>query len=102
MEKATPVIFRAERSGQFRGDITAVFPCEPSDVAGHFMSCYVHIGQHGGCSFDWYRGTRPATPSEYSALKTELESIGYRLKVYRRIQPFMRDELRKAAKESAS
>jgi hypothetical protein len=92
----TPVIFRAERSGPFKGGVTAVFPCDPSDIAGHFMSCFLHVGQHGGCSQGWYNTTRAATPEEYSSLKRELESApyGYRFKVYKRIQPWMRDALR--------
>lgn len=96
----TPVIFRAERSGKFKGDVTAVFPCDPSDVNGYQMSCYAHIGQHSGCSLDWYHTTRAAKPEEYADLKRELESApyGYRLKVYSRIQPWMSEARRKEAR----
>ena len=70
-----PVIFRAERRGPFKGEVTAVFPTIPADYAGHQMTCYAHTGQHGGCSFDWYRGTRPAKPEEYADLLTEIRGI---------------------------
>jgi hypothetical protein len=51
------------------------------------MGCFAHVGQHSGCSRDWYRTTRAATPAEYVSLQKELESApyGYRLKVYKRI-----------------
>lgn len=86
----TPVIFRASRAKD--AEITAVFPCDPSDIAGHFMSCYSHVGQHGGCSREWYYTTRAAKPDEYAGLKRELEGApySYRLKIYKRIQPWMR------------
>lgn len=81
----TPVVFRAERSGQFKGAVTAVFPTLPFDSAGHYMTCYEHVGQHGSCAHGWYCKTRPARSEEYADLFKELESIGYRLKVYKRI-----------------
>ncbi len=81
----TPVVFRADRNKN--PEITAVFPCEPSDIAGHFMTCYAHIGQHSGCSYDWYNRTRAAKPDEYADLLAELIGLGYKPKVYKRIQP---------------
>jgi hypothetical protein len=92
---ATPVIFRADKDGE----VTAIFPCEPFDYEGRYMSCYAHIGQHGSCSLEWYRTTRPAAPDEYASLKRELESASreYRLKVYRRMTPGHRDAFNAAA-----
>lgn len=78
-EPIVPVLFRVDSGG-----VTAVFPTEPGDYSGN-MTCYAHVGQHSGCSFGWYLTTRAATPAEYADLKAELESIGYRLKVYRRL-----------------
>jgi hypothetical protein len=99
----TPVIFRTERSDPFKGDVTAVFPCDPFDNYGRQMSCFAHVGQHSGCDLTWYWNTRAATPVEYAALKRELESApyGYQLKVYKRIQPWMRDERFKTARATA-
>lgn len=68
------VIFRAERSGPYKGEVTAVFPSIPSDYHGGTL-CYAHIGQHGGCSDGWYRKTRLATPEEYGPLLSELRGI---------------------------
>ena len=95
-EPITPVLFRANRSGYFRGSVTAVFPCEPADYSGNGMTCYAHIGQHGACDYGWYNTTRAATPAEYADLKAELEAqpYGYRFKVCKRMQPWMRQELR--------
>lgn len=75
----TPVLFR-----KCCGEVTAVFPCEPWS-APWTMACYAHVGQHGGCSREWYNKTRAAKPEEYKLLATELEGLGYRLKAYKRI-----------------
>lgn len=73
----TPVLFRVARDGA--GDyLTAVFPTEPGTLDYWTMGAYAHVGQHCSCSLDWYRTTRPATPTEYADLLAELESIGYR------------------------
>ena len=91
----TPVLFRMGRGKGYKGDgAVAVFPCEPHDMSGDTMTCYVHVGQHGACDLGWYRTrTRAAKPEEYAALKLELESApyGYRLRVYSRMQPWMRE-----------
>lgn len=94
----TPVIFRATRSGLFKGVVTAVFPCDAGDVAGDTISCFEHIGQHSACSTEWYNATRAAKPDEYAGLIKELEGnpYHYRLKVYQRIQPWMRNMRREA------
>jgi len=68
------VIFRAERAGPYKGEVTAVFPSIPSDYHGGTL-CYARIGQHGGCSDGWYRKTRPAMPEEYAPLLAELRGI---------------------------
>ena len=97
----TPVIFRADRGGDFKDNITAVFPCEPYDQAGYDMACYARMGQHAGCSQAWYATTRAATHAEYADLQRELESApyGYRLKIYSRIQPWMRETRRCAVNQ---
>ncbi len=99
-EPITPVLFRADRSKDFRCGVTAVFPCEPADYSGNSMSCYVIVGQHGGCDYGWYNRTHAATPAEYAEIKAELEAqpYGYRFKVYSRMQPWMRRELQAEAR----
>lgn len=92
--QSVPVIFRKERDG----DVTAVFP---TTVAGYnLMQCYAHVGQHSGCSFDWYRSTKPAKPKEYADLLAELRGIYERdgdatLVVYSRINTKLREEFRR-------
>lgn len=69
----TKVCFRKTKDGE----ITAVFPFEQWDLDNH-LACYVHIGQHGGCAWEWVReDTRSASESEYSDLLSELKRIGY-------------------------
>jgi hypothetical protein len=93
----TAVLFRRSRKGNF---VTAVFPCIPADDSGDLMSCFAHVGQHGAAGHAWFYSMRPAKPAEYAELKRELESepYGYRLKVFARIQPWMHEARRKAAK----
>ena len=66
----------------FRGEVTAVFPYiieSPCNVV-----CYMHIGQHSVCHWDFNSVSKPATPEQYADLYKELESIGYKLKVIKR------------------
>jgi hypothetical protein len=70
-----PVIFRADTSAEFAGIVTAFFPTLPADYHGQQMTCYAHIGQHGGASFDYYASTRPATEAESVDLLAELKRI---------------------------
>ena len=85
VEPETPVLFRVSS-----GEITAVFPSEPANR--YAITCYAHIGQHGACTLEWYGTTRAAKPDEYASLARELESIGYRLKIYRRMTRGLRDQ----------
>lgn len=91
----TPVIFRKESDG----DITVVFPTVPSSYDNYHMTCFAHIGQHSGCTMQWYDTTTPATPEEYADLKRELEAkpYEYKLKVYQRITKNLRKQLRRNA-----
>lgn len=70
-----PVIFRAEVSGKFKGDITAVFPTLPGTIDPYTATGYAHVGQHTTVSKDWYETTRAATPEEYVDLFNELKGI---------------------------
>ncbi len=75
VEPKTIVLFRIDRAKTDR-QVTAVFPLD--DEGDGMMSCYAHIGQHGGCSRAWMHSkTRPATPAEYADLKRELERAPY-------------------------
>ena len=66
-----------------KGDIIALFPYDV-DYHGNCTS-YMHVGQHSGADFGGVlMCTHPAKENEYSDLKTELESLGYDLKVISR------------------
>lgn len=72
-----PVIFRAERSGPAKGEVTAVFPTLPGTHDPYTATCYAHCGQHGACrhGWPWYALTRPARPEEYADILAELRRI---------------------------
>jgi hypothetical protein len=60
-------------------DILAIFP-ENKERDGN-VECYAHIGQHSTASQGYYKTLPEATKVEYNDLKTELEGLGYKLKV---------------------
>ena len=64
------VTFRLEGDDD---SIVAIFPRLESNYGR--CVCYAHIGQHGECSFGYYRTTRPASPDQYAELLAELERI---------------------------
>lgn len=79
----TPVVFRTFRSG---GEVIALFPYEPGTMDPGTMMSYQHIGQHGPADMGLTAvHTRPSTPDEIRPLKNELERIGYKLKILKRI-----------------
>lgn len=80
-----PVIFRIHRK-----ELCAYFPTERFNLMGH-ITCYAHVGQHGGANPAWLSKGRPATPDEYADLLAELKGIyesndaeHINLKVYKR------------------
>jgi hypothetical protein len=80
----TEVIFRKVKSGSDKGTIEAFFPYDIADHKGN-ITCYAHVGQHSGACWDYFLfRTIPANESEYNDLKSELESLGYNLKVVKK------------------
>ena len=77
----TDVIFRSQKNGE-DVSVFALFPHIVETINGDVL-CYDHIGQHGGADYKHcIKVSRPATPEEYSCLKTELENeFGYNLNV---------------------
>ena len=66
------IVFRKDKKD---GEICAVFL---DDIFNHDykLTCYAHIGQHGGCCIGWlYHDTVPATKWEYESLLKELTGI---------------------------
>lgn len=75
----TKVVFRKFKDGE----IIALFP-EMKEHGGMIMS-YMHVGQHGPASTAIVNDTKLATAQEFGPLFMELEAIGYRLAVRKRI-----------------
>jgi hypothetical protein len=83
------VVFRAWPDGE----VVAVFPTLPGTPRADDCLIYAHVGQHGSADCAGLTGmTRPARPEQYEGLLEELRTVGYRPKVYRRVQPWMCDQ----------
>jgi len=77
------VVFRVWPKSE-GGDVIALFPYDHAH--DYYCTGYQHIGQHGAADFHGVVSrTRLAKPAEYVALKSELESIGYCLKIIKRV-----------------
>lgn len=75
----TEVIFRKDESGVF-----AIFPYEIYNK--HLITTYQHVGGHSSGDYDYcIKSSKPATEEEYIDLFDELESIGYDLKIIKKI-----------------
>ena len=73
------VMFRKYRDTS--AEILAVFPYEAHDRSGQLVTCYAHVGQHGGATMEHvHSATRPAKPDEYADLYRELQGIYERAK----------------------
>ena len=60
----------------------AVFPNEQwNDLSKDTVTCYAHIGQHSAVHLDYLKECTIAQKEDYLPLKTELESIGYKLNI---------------------
>lgn len=90
----TVVIFRKFREG----DIIAIFPYEIANPFTYTCMSYMHVGQHDGVDYNSIIGnTVPAGVEESQPLFSELESIGYKLRVRRKIN---RDKFMEAINKS--
>ncbi len=77
-KEITKVIFR-----KMGDEVIAIFPEIVSDQHQYNCQSYMHIGQHSSCTpSDLSYRTNPAKPEEYKDLFEELQSLGYKLKVY--------------------
>jgi hypothetical protein len=76
------VVFRRWRTEP--RSVIAFFPDQREH--GGMIGSYEHIGQHSAAAYP-HSGTVPAseTDSDVQALKRELERIGYRLRVVKRV-----------------
>lgn len=67
--KPIPVIFRV-----YEGELCAYFP-SLAWGRDYTITCYAHVGQHGGASPEWLSKGRLAKPEEYKDLLAELRDI---------------------------
>jgi len=82
-DEYTKVIFR-----YWMNDVVAIFPEIPGDLNPQNCLSYQHIGQHCTCNpFYIITSSKPATEIQYQDLKIELESLGYKLKVVKKLSP---------------
>jgi len=84
------VMFRVIKAGEWKGTVEAWFPGLPgTNDYYRDMLTYAHMGQHGSGDIGYMQQkTRNAKPSEYAALKRELESLGpepYKLRVVKKM-----------------
>lgn len=93
----TTVIFRTWRDD---GTVIALFPEIPATVQGHCCLSYQHLGQHESANPDLHGITRASFPEEVEPLKRELEAIGYKLEIRKRVSPAMNAKRYAAAKDA--
>ena len=79
-QNKTDVIFKITPGP--KKEVIAFLPDIPANP-GNLMS-YMHVGQHGEASLDFYLECKPAKPEQYHDLKLELEGIGYELNIIKR------------------
>ena len=92
MSHLTKVIFRRWRSGDKA--VIALFPEQPAELFRPYCNSYEHLGQHGSADANFVVSkTRLAKKEEYAELKRELERIGYKLKICKKLTPAMRETL---------
>jgi hypothetical protein len=88
-EPLTKVAFRFWYDGpgnRKNGEVVAIMPEIPATESTNSCTCYSHIGQHGCANVQLASTrTRPATVAEYTPLLKELESIGYRVQIIKRV-----------------
>ena len=76
----TKVIFKK----YYNGNIVAAFPQLIGTNSPFTMQCYEHVGQHYSGAESYLSILKPAKPQEYADLLTELQDIGYDVKVSHR------------------
>ena len=76
----TEMIFRKDKMGVF-----ALMPYDIATLEGH-VAVYQHVGQHSSAGYQGcMRKSVPATVPEYLDLYNELKSLGYNIKIVKRM-----------------
>ena len=88
-EPLTKVAFRFWFDGpgdRKNGEVTAIMPEILGTADPYTCTCYAHMGQHGACNMSIVNQcSRPATAEETARLLAELESLGYRVEIIKRL-----------------
>ena len=80
----TDVIFRVDTTKDFKGTVFALFPHDVCTKEGH-VTTYQHVGQHSSANYPWcIKRSRPATAEELKPLYTELNNLGYLLRIVKK------------------
>ena len=81
----TDVVFRVDKTKDWKGTIFALFPHTCCDYQGN-VSTYQFVGQHSAANYGYcIQTSRPATKKDYAELKKHLRNhFGYNLKVVKR------------------
>ena len=74
----TNVVFKMTPGDEFCKSQPIAFLLDCEANFGCILS-YMHVGQHGEASVEFYHECEDATPEQCADLKSELESIGYDL-----------------------
>ncbi len=75
------VMFRIDKEGI----CFALFPGIAGTPDPGTCTCYEHVGQHSTAQYrGCVRTSRPAKPAEYARLMSELQRIGYGLRMVKR------------------
>ncbi len=79
------------------GQVIAIFPTLPGTYDPHTCSSYMHVGQHGACDpIGLMAQTEQCPEYLYRDLKRELETLGYRLEVRKRLSRMLNARRRTA------
>jgi hypothetical protein len=79
----TRCIFKMTPSHMGEKEVVAFLVDVPANP--YSIMSYMHVGQHGEATREFFYDCKLATPDEYADLKSELQSIGYRLIIRKRL-----------------
>jgi hypothetical protein len=95
-DDTTLVVIRRWRD---TNDLIALFPGQPTDYQGWFVDSFMHVGQHAAADYHGVvQATLPASQEEAGDLLRELERIGYRLRVIKRVSRRVHEARRATAR----
>lgn len=83
-KEKTDVIFRVDKTKNWKGTVFALLPHNAMNSLGDVTS-YQHVGQHSGADYNHcIRTSKLATKKEYKDLKKEMEGFGYNFNIVKK------------------